>query len=824
MANEQYPHLFLDHPTDILRYTNPQHGGPAPRFPSRDRFIHAAHLQAQFDLAWQKNNLRRAISQSTRNGIYLEFRGEPGYDLKTKSLEAIQSGIRLLNIRKENIAENEQTIATIYMPLNRRHIFLKKLHDYETAETTNGKPKNSDFIESISEIRLAILESFWQDPEKPTPGNDRAWIEIWLSSDHMNSIAAFQELVEHREMARADGVLIFPERSVLLVNANRSDLEYLIENSDGIAELRSAAEVSTFFLTMNNADQSEWVNDLLSRSEYDPDTTVTVTILDSGVNAGHALIRPVLSDDDQHAVRAEWGVQDDPHFGHGTLMAGTIIYGDLAEALETTDNYRILHRIESVKILPPWPAQNTKEFWGFLTAQGLSRAEIQAPDRKRIICLAVSSTEDIDRGRPSSWSAEIDAVTSGAEDSRKRFFIISAGNADDPINYMRYPDANQSLSIHNPGQSWNAITVGAFTNKTKITDTTLENYQPVAHEGELSPFSTTSLIWPRRKWPIKPEVVFEGGNVAIGPNDSVVIADDLQLISTYHDPQIIQFAPFGQTSAAAAQAAWMAAQIQARYPEAWPETIRALIVHSAEWTDAMKRQFLPESPGKEAYERLLRICGYGVPNLERALHCAANFLTLISQNELQPYSVRDGRAVTNDLHFYRLPWPSDVLRDMGEAIVTMRVTLSYFIEPGPGQVGWQDRYRYPSHALRFAVNGPGESEQEFLARINLQMRGEEGHPGTEGPQDRWLIGNARNVGSIHSDAWHGSAAELAASNLICVYPAVGWWRERKHLGRLYKSARYSLIVSILTPESTVNIYTPVAATIRAAIPITIPSR
>ena len=80
MANEQYPHLFLDHPTDILRYTNPQHGGPAPRFPSRDRFIHAAHLQAQFDLAWQKNNLRRAISQSTRNGIYLEFRGEPGYD------------------------------------------------------------------------------------------------------------------------------------------------------------------------------------------------------------------------------------------------------------------------------------------------------------------------------------------------------------------------------------------------------------------------------------------------------------------------------------------------------------------------------------------------------------------------------------------------------------------------------------------------------------------------------------------------------------------------------------------------------------------------
>jgi len=824
MAKELYPHLFLDHPTRTLSYTNPQHGGSAPRFPSRDRFMHAAHLQAQFDSAWQANITRRVISQSTRSGIYLEFRGEPGYDLKTKSLEVIKSGIRLLNIRKESITGNEQTIATIYMPFDRRQSFLKKLRDYETSVTPTEKPRNSDLINSISDIRLAVLDSFWQDRERPVPDDDRGWIEIWLSSDRLDSIDAFQELVEQREIAKADGILVFPERSVLLVNANRSDLEYLIENSDSIAELRSATEVSTFFLTMNNSDQSEWIKDLLNRSDYDPDTPVAVTILDSGVNSGHALIRPVLSGDDQHAVRAEWGVQDDPHYGHGTLMAGTIIYGDLAEALATTDNYRILHCIESVKILPPWPAQNPKQLWGYLTAQGLSRAEIQAPHRKRIVCMALTSTEDMDRGRPSSWSAEIDAVTSGADDSRKRLFIISAGNVTDSNDYRRYPDSNLSSSVHNPGQSWNALTVGAFTSKIQIQDTMLQNYRPVADKGELSPFSTTSLLWPKRKWPLKPEVVFEGGNVAIGPNDSVVIAEDLQLISTYHDPQITQFAPFDQTSAAAAQAAWMAAQIQASYPDAWPETVRALIVHTAEWTDAMKRQFLPESAGKEAYERFLRICGYGVPNLERALHCAANSLTLICQNELQPYSVRDGRAVTNDLHFYQLPWPTDVLRDMGETNVTMRVTLSYFIEPGPGEVGWQDRYRYPSHALRFAINGPGESEQEFLARINLQAREEEGHPGTEGPQDHWLIGNARNVGSIHSDIWNGSAAELAASNLICIYPAVGWWRERKHLGRINKRARYSLIVSILTQESNIDIYTPVAAQIRAAIPVAIPVR
>lgn len=194
-------------------------------------------------------------------------------------------------------------------------------------------------------------------------------------------------------------------------------------------------------------------------------------------------------------------------------------------------------------------------------------------------------------------------------------------------------------------------------------------------------------------------------------------------------------------------------------------------------------------------------------------------MTLISQTQLQPFDRRDGRYVTRDMHLYNLPWPTSELANLGEQIVTMRVTLSYFIEPGPGEVGWNNRYRYASHALRFAVNGPGESEDEFVRRVNDQARDDGEHPGTEGPGDRWLIGDARNVGSIHSDIWQGQAAELAGSNLIGIYPAVGWWRERNHLGRWSRQTRYALIVSIHTPEQNVDIYTPVATQIRLSIPI-----
>lgn len=153
----------------------------------------------------------------------------------------------------------------------------------------------------------------------------------------------------------------------------------------------------------------------------------------------------------------------------------------------------------------------------------------------------------------------------------------------------------------------------------------------------------------------------------------------------------------------------------------------------------------------------------------------------------------------------------------------MRVTLSYFVEPSPGEVGWGRRYGYPSHALRFVMNGPGESEAEFLRRVNQQAREDGKSPGTEGPGNRWLIGQARDVGSIHSDIWRGTAADLSQSHLVAVYPVSGWWKERSYLGRCNRSCRYSLIVSIEPPESAgeVDIYTPVAVKTGITVPIAV---
>ncbi len=819
MPPAQYPHLFLPGPSRTQGFTSPQKGGSQPRFPSRDRPAHAERLRHQLEVAFFESNAAQVAVKSDRNGTYLMFVSEPTFDLALRSLDVMGSGIRLLNVRVREEGGALFTLATVFVPKAAGQHFLQKVQQYAAEDTAgpNSKPKNAALITPISAIRRALFqESFWNDAPDLMPGADPDWVEAWLSTDEPSRVARFRALCGQLQIELRDGQLTFPERTVVLVCASRPQLELLVERSDDLAEFRAAREVATFFRELRNRDQADFVTDLLARSTFNGLDQTVVLILDHGVNNGHPLLRPVLPDADKHTVKPEWGTHD--HEGHGTLMAGTAAYGDLLAHLQDNRALEIEHGLESAKILPPPPNQTAKHLWGCYTAQGVSLAEIQAPAKKRVICMAVTSENSGQRGRPSSWSGAIDELAAGVLDSRQRLFILSAGNVE-LFDLHNYPQASLTKEVMDPAQAWNALTVGAFTNKTRISDPTLAGYRPLAEVGGLSPFSSTSATWADGKWPIKPEVLFEGGNALLAPGGDADTHPDLELVSTHRFPLISHFESFNATSAAAAQAACMAAKIQSKYREAWPETVRALIVHTAEWTEAQKRTFLTKD-NKTGYIRLARICGYGVPNLERALSCAANSLTLIAQAALQPFDehVDGSRGITRDMHLYRLPWPKEVLLGLGEMDVRMRVTLSYFIEPSPGEIGWRDRYRYASHALRFQLNAPGEGEADFIRRINDKAREDDESAATDGPNEHWTLGKARDVGSIHSDIWTGTAAELADSNLVAVHPAVGWWRERRHLNCRKKTARYALVVSVRLPVQEIDIYTPVATQLGIRIP------
>ena len=445
-----------------------------------------------------------------------------------------------------------------------------------------------------------------------------------------------------------------------------------------------------------------------------------------------------------------------------------------------------------------------------------------APDRSRVFCLSVTN-DAVSGARPTTWSAAIDQAAAGkmtGDDSEapRRLFLISAGNAPAHIQRSQILSADE-YPIEDPAQAWNALTVGGYTDKVEIDDDGYGDWSPFSQAGDMSPFTRTSVTWPQNRAPFKPEIVMESGNRAVSPAGGEVLSlESLGLLTTGHEVAQHPLVPFSATSAAAAQAARLAAMLSAAYPDMWPETIRALIVHSAEWTEAMKTP-LDIANKREAY-LLLRKFGYGVPSFERASASANNHLALIAQNSITPFKSRGGRKF-KDCHYYRLPWPREVLEGL-ESDVRLKITLSYFIEPNPGASSSIDPQRYQSHGLRFDLRRRLESVPQFLERVNPLERENPTDPAVALADEGWRFGSQSfSAGSLHCDEWSGPAVQLAARDIICVKPVIGWWRMRGSQEECNRTDRYALIATLSAPGVEIDFHTPIQTLIENTVDVEI---
>jgi hypothetical protein len=820
-----HPHLLVQTTSETSRFTSPS-TGPRERInlPARERAAHAQTLIEQLEAispqAAARAEEQRALGLDAGLGIYLRFDSEPNFPLKFESLDLTSSGIQLCNVK--TLPGNTMQ-ATVFVPENKLALFLRKIAAYRDDDTNPRsergvpRPKNQDLVESISNIQLAALEALWTEETLPFPNhNDTVTWELWLRREPgLDHLARLRRYAEHFNLQVGDQALTFVDRIVVLVRGTANDLARSVDILGMIAEVRLPKVTAAFFTEMTSVEQQQWIDELLARIAAPPDGAPYVCLFDTGVNQGHALLQHIVAQTDLHTYKPGWGVDD--RYGHGTQMAGLACFGDLTDALQGHGQVSCTHRIESVKIFNPTDPHQP-ELYGAVTQESAARVEVTA-NHNRVFCMSVSSSDGRDRGRPSSWSAAVDALAAGADDGVKRLFVLSAGNTA-PDQRHNYPASNMVDSIHDPAQAWNALTVGGYTDKIALDGTRWPAWQPLALRGDLAPCSCTSTTWTR--WPFKPDIAMEAGNLATNPATiDPADLDDLQLLTTAHNfttrPPLTTFS---DTSAAAALAARYAAMVWAKYPTLRPETIRALMVHSAEWTPALLARF-SDANGERDYKRLLRCCGYGVPNLTRLLSSLDNSLTLIAESEIEPFFKEDGRIKTREMRPHPLPWPIDVLNDLQNTEVVMRVTLSYFVEPSPGVRGWAPRYGYQSHGLRFAVRNPLETTEAFERRINKFVR-EDGYesPGLADPG--WQFGRLSgltSVGSIHSDVWRGAAASLASRGYLAVYPTMGWWNKRSHLNAWNRTARYSLVVTIETPGVETDLYTPVANQI--GIPVVI---
>ncbi|QDQ28750.1 S8 family peptidase [Chitinimonas arctica] len=823
---QRRPHLFPQNTRTREGYTA-RHGGSAPSVPALPREPHALVLRAQLAQVTSAQQQRvvqqQAAGLQAAIGIQVEFESRRGVELAAESLARDRQGIELMNVRHLG----DQVLATVFVPQGKLPHFEELIADYvDHKADRNGKPRDhQSLIDAIRAVRVATFQSLWTDSTDALPSNDdeAVWWEAWLPAGKHRDLRLtdFRKLAEMASLAVSERELHFPERSVIHLYGSKSQLLQAVLVLNMVAELRRAKTTAEFFNALPLDEQSEWSAELQSRLTPAHTGDTYVTLLDTGVNHGHPLLMPMVTSGDCHSIEPGWGLHDQN--GHGTELAGLSLVGDLTQALAAGAPLDVPHRLESVKILSQ-PGGNKGESYGAITAEAVARVEIRGPKRRRVFAMAISSTDGRDRGRPSAWSAEIDrlACDYDRQGESPRLFVLSAGNTQDGGAWSEYPASLATNTVHDPGQAWNALTVSACTEFTAISGIGMKQYQAIAPVGGLSPYTTTSVTW-QKEWPFKPDIVMEGGNAAFDKTCNFACAlDSLSLLTTCHQPHQQLFTVSWATSAATALAAGMAARIQAAYPEYWPETVRAQMVHSARWTKAMRDA--PTVGGVANRVNMLqrlRHCGYGVPSLERALYSAGNSLTMVVQDQFQPYHKVNGTVKTNEMNLHELPWPTDILEGLGEMQVTLRVTRSYFIEPNPGERGGIDKYAYQSHALRFAVRRSLETETAFRTRINAQAAVEEqGIIGNSGGDFGWAIGERlRARGSLLSDCWTGTAADLANRGQLAVFPGMGWWRNRPSHERFNRSARYALLVSIEAPTIKQDLYANIAQQFAPMTPI-----
>lgn len=824
-------HIIFNSENHNFSYTS-KNNVPKPPIPTRNYALHANNLLIEFSEAEHEFNQKKYeifqdIGDIQHNGIYLTISSSPNFNLPLDSIDT--RDIHLANVQFNDLTKIEE--ATIFIPDNKRTAFLKKINEYikTISDDPDVNPRNKPLLNSIDHIKLSSIKDFWTDSIEyfPKDKQQTIWWEVWIKKIDDNPEYTFEQVKSFAESINADlgnNYLNFFNNMVFLIKSNIAQLEKSLFLMTNLLELRYVPETPSFFVNLNSIDQNDWVNDLVSRISTKNEPTTSVCILDTGVNYNHPLLKLICSDQLSISYNPSWPKYDikpkiyerKPYAPHGSMQAGIAGLGSLQELLESKDVIKINHVIESARILPP-QGFNKPELYGAITTETSYKIEINNTHIKnRIYSLAISANPN-NTGTPSSWSSEIDRFSFGEySQSPKRLFIISTGNNIDLDPTVGLWDQAHLAKIEDPAQSWNAITVGSITALSTIKDPNYNNWQPWSEKGDISPSTRTSVNWEWRKQaPLKPEFVLEGGNRILSPfiPPDITNHDDVSVLTTSGDMNF-PFDSHLDSSAATALGSHYAALIADKYPAYWPETIRGLLIHSCRYTRAIRDVYKKyrendNLPKSVALDTILRTVGYGVPNIDKALNSYENHAHVVLQNTLKPFKKGKGSHISlNEWHLIQLPWPIEALRNIASSNVELKITLSYFIEPNPQNKGYKSRFSYQSHGLRFKFISPNQTLENFKASINKEDVYDE-YKNSDSESKGWLMGaNLRTKGSIHSDIWKGTAAELMTMNTIAIYPVSGWWKSAKAKERWKNKIRYSLIISIDCKED-IDIYSAI---------------
>ena len=807
--------------------------------PSLDPKAHRSNLLQQLDDISQQVKARaETVRDELAKREIVAVRSAPDTQLTPEQLDDSRADARLVGLMSDT--------GTVVLDVANADLeYLRKKLDAFADDTkvkiktdkdgtTTAHRDKEKAIASIGSIGLAELKDLG-GPQLRADAllEDRAyWFEVGCrggyrnpTSDTVGSRAQIERQLNRLGVNHKLDEFIGPEQVYFFVRVTRAQLDVLRAATDCIYEVDLAPQPLRDLKLLEDLSTKDLTQFKLKQP---PGDAPSVVVLDTGIATGHPLLKAAILT--ATTAGPEIPSPEDT-YGHGTKMAGIVLHRDLGAAIER-GAAEAPHWLQSSRLLVQpglgTASDDNYEKWPILTERAVRSAEDADPHpRNRVFVLAVTRTMQdppLDGLAPTLWSQAVDQLA--FHESFGRLMIVSAGNARDGqwlALAEQHPQLQLSEKIHQPAQASNALTVGAFTTRIELpTDKDYVEARVVATKpGGISPYTSTGLVG--NEWSIKPDVVIEGGNLAISGTLTDAAVPTLSALTTSHRHTHGQ--PIGlmsMTSEASARGAYLAARVWALEPKLRSDTVRGLIVHSASWSKAMVEDF----PGLN--DRLLA-CGYGVPDERLASECAQGIATIVVEDSMpnaiiaeepkkkppkKPTTKTTEPKFRRKVKLYRLPLPETLMTDT-DPEVELRVTLSYFTEPN--KFG---RRTYHGLDLTWDMQGPQESEKAFVERINALNRPKDANgkaiKTAKTKSFDWDLSiNQRSRGTVQSDRWRGKMSELVGDKLIAIVPVLGWWDQRKAL-RL-QEMNFSLIVSVFGP----GVYAAIKPRVEAEASITI---
>jgi hypothetical protein len=528
-----------------------------------------------------------------------------------------------------------------------------------------------------------------------------------------------------------------------------------------------------------------------------------VCIIDSGIQEEHPLLKAAVETASSRSwVPNETGITADlvSNGGHGTRVAGAVLYpgsipqtGDY-EAICWLQNARVLdhHRYLPKSLFPPALLVDIVQIY-------------HGQFRTRIFNHSIAGSTPCRTLYMSAWAAEIDQLTWGHD----ILFVVAAGNLpfQGPIGVSRlpidehlkqgrrYPNylLEDSCRIPSPAQSMQAITVGSISPNTfKDPDR-----WSLAQQDYPSAFSCTGFgLWEV----IKPEVVEFGGDVVVDsdttPNFTYPSQVCPELVRSTSEPGSLVAQDNIGTSFAAPKVTHIAACLAAELPQESCLLYRALIVQSARWPAWVDTNNLTQ-------DHVIRMIGYGIPSLERALGGANNRITLITRGEQ--------RIKARKAQIFQVKLP-EALRSPGEEQdIRVEITLSYKAQPRRTR---RSRRKYLSTWLDWECSKRGEDPESFLNRVLKEYDAPE--TAEEGESIfAWVLGKQKNHGKVHNTSRNAGTIQkdwavvksydLRESFCIAVVGHEGWNNDPN------ADVPYALVISFEALNTNIPIYTEIAS-------------